>query len=236
MSTLLVYDPNRSEIGLIRNGLSGISSIGDDFIFRSATTMPEFIRYANELFELSVICVDFETDGEDAIYIAKSKDSSTLPVIIASSYTSPQRYVRPGIMAAGLLLRPLSSEQVFNVFREVLDAVWQKDREKSFGNEVFVFTTREGVIRIPYAQILYFEARNKKIIACTGRAETEFYATLENLLAKIPKYFLRCHKGYIVNKLLVNRADFGQNTLHLTDDFQIPISRSYKAAVKEALM
>lgn len=121
------------------------------------------------------------------------------------------------------------------MLREIISAVWAKERERLFNKEVFTFSTRDGVIRIPYSQILYFEARNKKIVVCTSRAETEFYSTLENLSNEIPTYFLRCHKGFIVNKLLVERADLKQNLLHLINGFQVPISRSYKTTVKEAM-
>lgn len=235
MPTMLVYDPHKMEINLIRNQLSSICKVEEDLIFHSATTLQELVVRVNELDEISVSCTDFEADGETAIRIVKDRDPTTLPIIIADSSTSPLLYVRPSIMAAGLLLRPLSERQVATMLREVIDAVWKKERERLFNNEVFAFSTKEGVIRIPYSQILYFEARNKKIVVCTSRSETEFYATLENLTNKIPDYFLRCHKGFIVNKLLVDRVDLSQNALHLINGFQVPISRSFKTAVKEAL-
>lgn len=235
MLIMLVYDPYKTEINLIRDQLSGICKLEEELTFHSATTLQELIVRVSELDEISVSCTDFETDGATAIRIVKDRDPSTLPIIIADSSISPLLYVRPSIMAAGLLLRPLSERQVAMMLREVMDAVWMKERERLFNNEVFVFSTREGVIRIPYSQILYFEARNKKIVASTSRSETEFYATLENLTSEVPDYFLRCHKGFIVNKLLVNRVDLTQNTLHLVNGFQVPISRSFKTAVKEAL-
>lgn len=145
-------------------------------------------------------------------------------------------YIRPSIMAAGILLRPLAKAQAEPVLREIVDAAAARIRERLLKHEVFVFSTREGTIRVPYAQILYFEARNKKIVLCTERTETEFYTTLESLVQKMPDYFLRCHKGFIVNKYFVDHMELGRNSLYLTGGFQIPVSRSYKGLVKEALL
>lgn len=235
MPVMLVYDHIIAEIRLIRDQMSIVCKVEEDIDFRGVTTLQELILRVNELDEISVGCMDFEADGETALQIIRDRDSSVLPVIIADSKTSPLTYVRPSIMAAGLLLRPLSEQQVSTMLREIISAVWAKERERLFNKEVFTFSTRDGVIRIPYSQILYFEARNKKIVVCTSRAETEFYSTLENLSNEIPTYFLRCHKGFIVNKLLVERADLKQNLLHLINGFQVPISRSYKTTVKEAM-
>ena len=157
-------------------------------------------------------------------------------MVIAGADISPLVYVRPNIMAAGLLLRPLKKSQVTGMLCAVIDMAEMKVREQLFNNEVFVFSTREGTIRVPYSQILYFEARNKKIVLCTSRSEMDFYSTLESITQKVPKYFLRCHKGFIVNKHLVNRIDLSANMLHLIGGFQVPISRSYREAAKEALM
>ena len=235
MPTMLVYDSDKSEISLIRNLLNDICKIDEDLAFCSAMTLQELIMRTNELDEISVSCTDFEAGGETAIKIVKDRDPATMSVIIADNTTSPLLYVRPGIMAAGLMLRPLSKGQVVPMLREIVDAVWIRERTRLFNNEFFTFSTRDGTIRIPYSQILFFEARNKKIVVCTGRTETEFYATLESLSAVIPDYFLRCHKGFIVNKLLVVRVDLSRNLLQLVNEFQVPVSRSYRVAVKEAL-
>lgn len=235
MPTVLVYDPVKTELSLIRDQLGGMPDEKDELIFYGATTLPEFAVQVGKLHKISVSCADFDSDGAIPIQIARDRDPSTLPVIIANSSTSPVLYVRPDIMAAGLLLRPLSEAQVAAMLRETLAAARAKECEQLFNNELFSFSTREGVIRIPYSQILYFEARNKKIVACTSRSETAFYATLENLTSVLPGYFLRCHKGFIVNQYLVERVDLSRNTLHLLNGFQVPVSRSYKMAVGEAL-
>lgn len=236
MPHMLLYDQSKSELEQIRDWVSTINDIEEDVWVHCAITLQELLLKSSELNEISLCCADFEAEGEQAVRAVKDRNPATLIVVIAGKEISPLVYVRPNIMAAGLLLRPLEKSQVTKMLCEVIDMVKLRARERLFNNEVFVFSTREGTIRVPYSQILYFEARNKKISLCTSRTEMDFYATLEGIMHKVPEYFLRCHKGFIVNKHLVNQVNLGENSLHLIGGFQVPISRSYREAVKEALL
>lgn len=236
MPHMVVYDHSKDEIDLLRDWMATIYEAKDELLFHDALTIKELLRQLQELDEIFFCCADFEAQGEQAIHAIRERDPSTLLAVIAEITTPPMAYIRPSIMAAGILLRPLAKAQAEPVLREIVDAAAARIRERLLKREVFVFSTREGTIRVPYAQILYFEARNKKIVLCTERTETEFYTTLESLVQKMPDYFLRCHKGFIVNKYFVDRMELGRNSLYLTGGFQIPVSRSYKGSVKEALL
>lgn len=235
MPHMVVYDHSKSEIDLLRNWMATIYEAKDELMLHDALTLEELLQQLRALDEIFFCCADFEVHGEQAIHAIRERDISTLLAIIVEVATPPLAYIRPHIMAAGILLRPLTKAQAEPVLREIVEAATAKARERLLKHEVFVFSTREGSIRVPYAQILYFEARNKKIVLCTERTETEFYGTLESLVLKIPDYFLRCHKGFIVNKYFIDRMELGKNSLYLTGGFQIPISRSYKELVKETL-
>lgn len=235
MSHMLLYDQNKSELEQIRDWISSVDDKEDMWVY-SAMTIQELVLRLGELNEISLCCADFEAEGEQAVQVVRDRDPNVIVVVIAGSEISPLVYVRPNIMAAGLLLRPLKKSQVTGMLCEVIDMVKMRMKERLFNNEMFVFSTREGTIRVPYSQILYFEARNKKIFLCTSRVEMDFYSTLESIMHKVPEYFLRCHKGFIVNRHLINRVNLGENNLHLIGGFQVPISRSYREAVKEALL
>ena len=89
--------------------------------------------------------------------------------------------------------------------------------------------------RIPLREVLYFEARNKKLYLYTQNAEIEFYDTLERLQTRLPKEFLRCHKSFVVNTAAIEEIALAQNRITLCGGrIELPISRSCKAAVKEA--
>lgn len=235
MPLMLVYDPDKTEVSIIRDQLGFIDTTSGNISFCEVQSFKDLVNLINAIDDVSLYCSDFEAGGENAIQVVKELHPSAFIIVIVGQDTSPLQYVRPSIMAAGLLLRPFSSDQVAIMLREVIEAFWIKEKERLLGNEIFSFSTREGITRIPYSKILYFEARNKKIVVCTSRSEMEFYSTLDGLKERLPTYFLRCHKGYIVNTLLVRQIDLNRNLIHLFGSFRIPISRSYRASVVEAL-
>jgi len=235
VAILLVYDANKFEVDVIHDWMRSISYLNGELLFYHVLSIRDLARKVNELEEISIYCADFNEDGAGSISIVRDRDPSSFVIVIADATVSPLAYVRPHMMTAGLLLRPFQREQVYCMLSEVLDLFQLKERERIFNNELFVFSTREGAIRVPYSNILYFEARNKKIVLCTSRKETDFYATLEGLMKTLPRYFLRCHNGFIVNKLLVSHVDLQQNRINLIGGFQVPVSRSYRTSVREAL-
>lgn len=235
MPAVLVFNREKSEIEILRMVTNRISSIKEEIDFYAAMSFSELSETLAKLPAISVFCTDFAIRGEQSIRLVKGYNPEALVIVLVDQNMSPSAYIRPSIMAAGLLLRPLTVDQACEVLKSVIDAYRAKERLKLYHNEIFTISTRNGLNRIPYSELLYFEARSKKIAACTRRAEAEFYSTIESLSEKLPYYFIRCHKSFIVNCLMVEHVDFSTNTINLVGGFSIPVSRSYRAAVREAL-
>lgn len=235
MSCAIIYDRDKPESDLLRAAFGKISCFERDLSLDIFSRISDLEKGVSQLLEVSLLCVDFESNGDIAIKAVKHSHPLAAIIIIANAKTSPLLYVRPEIMPSGLMLRPLTTDQATKTLREVLDEIWKREQEEVFNGEVFSFSTREGTTRIPFSQILYFEARNKKIVLCTDRVEMEFYSTLEHLQKTLPSYFIRCHKGYLANVHLIRQIDNGYSYLQLVGDFRVPISRSYRTSVKEAL-
>lgn len=153
-------------------------------------------------------------------------------MVVADGSISPMVYLRPGIMPSSLLLKPVSRENLVMVVNEMMDAFTEKFDSKDVP-ESFVIETREGKRYIPLNQIYYVEAREKKIFIRTKQEEYGFYDTIENMEKKLPENFLRCHRSYIVNMSKVTAVKVSQSLIEVQDNLQVPLSRSYKRAVKE---
>lgn len=140
--------------------------------------------------------------------------------------------MRPSIMAGSLMLRPLSKVQV----QEVLEEAFQEfitRFQKSDDLGQFVIDNREGKWLMDYEQINYFEAREKKIFLNTDAREIPFYDTMENLEKRLPRFFIRCHRSFLINGKKIQKIQLGRNLVFLEQGWEIPVSRSYKAALKE---
>ena len=153
-------------------------------------------------------------------------------MVVADGSISPMVYLRPGIMPSSLLLKPVSRENLVMVVNEMMDAFTEKFDSKDVP-ESFVIENREGKQYNPLNQIYYIEAREKKIFIRTKQEEYGFYDTIENMEKKLPENFLRCHRSYIVNMSKVTAVKVSQSLIEVQDNLQVPLSRSYKRAVKE---
>ena len=184
--------------------------------------------------EADICCVDVTPKGAiQAAETARQRLRKTRLLLLASMDISPMTYLRPNIGASSLLLRPFSEAQAKLIITELLEDIVHERRK--CGHSYYTCETKQGKSLIPYDEILYFESRERRIFLCTNSRQLPFYDTLERLAGTLPKQFLRCHKGFVVNTDNIERVVFSENMLHLRGGFQIPVSRSYKAAVREAL-
>jgi DNA-binding LytR/AlgR family response regulator len=83
--------------------------------------------------------------------------------------------------------------------------------------------------------IIFLESHGRKIALRTMAQEISFYSGFDGLTAQLPDWFLRCHRGYIVNTKKVLGADFALGILTLSDGSAVPFSRTYRDAVHAAL-
>lgn len=190
-------------------------------------------RFAKEEPMLDMICMDISGENSlAAVQKLRKKNRHAYIILIASSKISPARYMRPSIMAGSLMLRPLDNGQIQEVMEEAFrefTARFQKDQEEPR----FVIDNREGRWVVDYEQIWFFEAREKKVFLNTDTREIAFYDTMENLTKSLPDYFLRCHRSFVINGNKLEKLLLGQNLAVLEKGWEIPISRSYKPALKE---
>ncbi len=94
--------------------------------------------------------------------------------------------------------------------------------------------SREGRVRVPYGQISYFEAREKKIFVRAGRREFGFYDTMDHLCEVLPEEFIRCHRSFIINRNKIEKVVLSQSTVVMEEGLMVPISRSYRTRMRQA--
>ena len=88
----------------------------------------------------------------------------TLIMLLADASVSPMEYIRPDLRVSSLLLRPWVKAQAHDVLHSFLSEYMASfEAAKREGIDSYVIETREGRISIPYEQIYFFEAREKKI-------------------------------------------------------------------------
>ena len=176
-------------------------------------------------------CIDVCGDGGlDLARSAREKSSSTLMLLVADETISPMKYLNAAIMPNSLLLRPIGAKQAASGFSDLFKMIVRT--KESSDDDRFSFNYEGGTKVIPYDQIYYFEAREKKVYVNVGNQEYGFYGVIDQLQSTLPKTFLRSHRSFIVSKSKIDRVYLSKNSIDLVDGQFVPLSRSYKADFK----
>lgn len=154
-------------------------------------------------------------------------------MLLAEATLSPMQYIRPGINAQSLLLRPFSKQQACDALQDFIKGYVQTVLQKNKKDDAsLLINSADGKVHIPYNQIYFIEALEKKVFACTGIDEYGFYDTLDNLCERLPDNFVRSHRSFIVNTDKIKKISLSRNVIYLEDEYEVPLSRSYKATIK----
>jgi DNA-binding LytR/AlgR family response regulator len=228
---MLAYDTEQKELHDICTITKNQAALLTDDVWSIIAVLlrSEYMRFIKRDRRLDVICFDItEEDGIERLEQLRKKQGEAYLILLADAAISPVRYMKPSIMASSLLLRPMNDESIIYGIREMIQTLNSADK-----SEVFVVEDEDGRTRIPYGDIFYFEAKEKKVYACTKSAEYGFYGTMEKLAETLPDNFKRCHRGYIVNVSYIQKIALTEGLVYLKDDFIVPVSRSYKNVMKE---
>lgn len=231
----IIYDRDEKERSLlaklVKNGIAARSD--DESRILECDDHKIFIKAIKEQDINDFCCLDFEGNGgrERASLLRKTFPASAL-LLLVDMMVSPREYVRPDILPTAIVLRPYDDSMRISV-EEFLDSVISSG--KGDDDQSISIDVKEGVTKIPYDSIFYVEASAKKVYIRTKKEEYGYYETLDNLEKTLPDHFFRCHRGYIVNLKKVKKFVGVENTLYLSDGSMIPVSRSYKSDIREAL-
>lgn len=229
-----VYNTNYLEVLKINNLLHELAAKYSDeqWKINSFPALNELSDYLKDrpLVDLFIFSLSIDEDIEKLADIRKYYGVSHL-LIMADDDMSPMKYIRPGINAQSLLLKPCDDRQAYEVMRSFVEGYLGAVSED---DSVFSITSENGRINIPYNQIFYFEALEKKLYVRTAREEYCFNGTLKEIEKKLPKEFVRCHRSYIVNTGKIRNIALSKNIIYLENENEVPLSRSYKSEIKKA--
>lgn len=195
-------------------------------------TREDLLHFLEQDGRVDIICADVAVfRGIEQAERLRRKYPQAAMILVADVEMSPVTYMRPTILAAALLLKPLTEASVRRAVEEIFRHFIQEVSE----DEMFVLKTREDKQRIPWPDILYFEARAKKVYVCTADQEYGFYDTIDHLETLFSDRFIRCHRSYLVNRDAIEKIKLSHNCILLRGDVELPLSRSYKGLIKELM-
>ena len=207
MVSMMVYDPRAEELELMKRLIRQAAAVLTEEkwqmeFFVAREQVASFLK-DRPLLDLACYDVSYKGSIDDLERIRRDYQKLQL-LIIADASMSPMEYIRPTILASSLLIRPISQEQAKEQLMELVEQF--RDQTPYGQAESLVIETREGRTYVPLVQIYYFEAREKRIYVRLKKQELAFYETVEHLTERLPDYFVRCHRSFIVNRQRIRRV------------------------------
>ena len=235
MISMLIYDCNEKESQeLIKYSRDNVALLSDDSLkinsFHKAGEARKQLE-KRDLMDGAFLDVTAQEGIELTKETRKAYEMAEL-LLIADSSVSPMEYMTPAIRASSLLLRPWTGNQAAAVVRDFFRALYRNRGEKE-EEKALIVENRQGKMPIPFSKIYYLEVREKKVFVRLKEKEYSKYETLENIAKELPEEFIRCHRSFVVNTAYIDRVKLSENTIYLEDGICVPLSRSYKAVIKE---
>ena len=203
----------------IARELSSILQDGKDHMARCNVFVASLLRDA----EGSIEFAQSLRRGREDIFI----------VFVADQKTDIAACVRPSVRPAGVLFIPLEKFRIYKAINEIYEEHTRMAAREV--QPVFKIKTGGEYYSLNTGDISFFEAKGKKIAVKTKGQEILFYSNFDTILENLPEWFVRCHKGFVVNTKQIFQTSFTDMTVTLKDKCTIPISRTYRSDVKTSL-
>ena len=188
-----------------------------------------FRKISNSKLENKINVLDIETTHhnwiEEAKKIRKKDENST--IIFLTSYESTYY---PSLLRSEMKYNFVSKQELFkiilvNYFNIIADNIC------SYKNNL-VFNDHSALISIKFEDILYIYSQNNKNIIKTINNEISVSKSLDFLLSRLPKNFVRSHRACIVN---IKKIIYIKNKIIFSNGEEINLlSRTYKNIVIES--
>ncbi|WP_267202251.1 LytR/AlgR family response regulator transcription factor [Limosilactobacillus kribbianus] len=185
------------------------------------------------------------TDGSGMALAESLKNLPNRPYIVFA--TAYDQYALDAFDADAIdyLLKPFSQERVNDAIKRVQKITAAAPQQPAQSSSIqenprLSLTNDERTIIIQKTAILYIQAQGgETVVSAVGGHQITSKQTLTNLLKQLnPAQFIRVHRSFAVNLNMVSELEPSFNhtyELTLKDDSKVPVSRSYVAAVKQAL-
>ena len=170
-----------------------------------------------------------EKSGLEIARIVRRTDSF-IPIIFVTSH---EKYAMSGyeVDAYRFVKKPIEKEKIADYLDSCHDYINMRSADR--------LDVRDGEMRrrLPLEQICFIQSdrHNALIRTVEGKEYTvPLQKNFEDYIAPLPeKYFLRCHKSFIVN--LLNIQKYSYEKICFSDDSTVPISKAYRKEVSERL-
>ena len=164
-----------------------------------------------------IVFLDVEMPGFDGIYVGNElkKQNDSVIIFIVTSYLE---YLDAAMRfhVFRYLSKPIDKQRLFQNLDDALELYYSI-------NQKIAVETKSGVTSVLTCDIVYVEAKGRKVIVHTATADLDSVSLSKNIANRPQATFFQSHRSYIVNMAMVTSFDHeliylcdGQFTAYLT--------------------
>lgn len=173
--------------------------------------------------EINLIFLDFNLPDMKGQYLLEIKKTD-VPVIMVTSEAefAAKSYEYEDVQ--DFLVKPISFDRFQKAVQRILTKPHQSTPIKQDQEVIFV---KDGTkfVRLPYQDILYLKSEGNYVSFVTTDKTILSLITIKELEEKLPSYFMRVHRSYIVN---LQRMESISTEEIAIGKHHIPISQKYR--------
>lgn len=195
-----------------------ISVVDDDALFGKNVTglieecAPELVRTAffqsGRAFlaqgaDTDILFLDISMPDMSGMELALAlKEKRKRPVVVFLTGMPEYVYDAFEAEAAGYLLKPVEKDKLKQVLNRVVGRIHETEKEGS------LLIKNGGLVhKVVPEDILYVENQGRKLVFHTKEGMFSCYGKMEEYEKRLPAYFFRCHRGYLISLKEVSSYD-----------------------------
>lgn len=182
--------------------------------------------------EPDLVLIDIRLKGDksglDLAGILQKKHN--LPFIFITSFVDRETLEEAKkLHPIGYIVKPFNEKNIATAI-EIGMANRQKEQldlyDQIIQQDFFFVKDKRMMKKVKFEDILYFEADDNYAFIHTTQHRYIVYLSLKEIIKKLPQYFMRVHRSYIVNIRFV--IGLKAQEIYVSEEQSIPIGRSYR--------
>lgn len=221
---ILIIEDSADNAEELQNLLQNAPVNSDCLIVDSIDNLTEI---EEELDSFDLIITDLEINNGNVFDVIT--DPLPVPVIVLTGHPEYALSAYNRLIDA-YLLKPLNEKLFFEALKKIDSRISTQQHEKV--NEEFVMVRSDGIIyQLNWAEIAAIEASRKKVIIYTGEQILNVQQKLSVMQSKMPSYFFKPHRKFLVNRHFIRKFEKITDTYHLFINNpnlpEVPVSRRF---------